>query len=262
MSTAPRVLVVDDNAFNLALMTYLLEASGFQTTAAENGEVALACLASQLDAAAILCDIQMPVMDGYEFARRIKAHPSWAGIPLVAVTALAMVGDRDRILAAGFDAYMAKPIEPPTFVASLFDAVPSLRAISARNGTPARPPPATILALDDTPFNLELKRGLLEPLGYQVLTAETPEVALQLARAHGPDLIISDVGMQHGSGFDFIALVKSDPALREIPFIFLSATHWGAESRSRGLALGADRYLSRPIDNEVLLAEIRACLRR
>ena len=119
-----------------------------------------------------------------------------------------------------------------------------------------------ILALDDTPFNLELKRSLLEPLGYQVLTAETPEEALQLARAHGPDLIISDVGMQQSSGFDFIALVKSDPALRMIPFIFLSATHWDAESCSRSLGLGADRYLSRPIDNEVLLTEIRTCLRR
>lgn len=262
MSSGPCLLVVDDNAINLALMTYLLEASGFQTTAAENGEVALACLGSQRDVVAVLCDIQMPVMDGYEFARRVKAHLPWAGIPLVAVTALAMVGDRDRILAAGFDAYMAKPIEPLTFVARLFDAVPSLRAASARDDDTGRPPPAIILALDDKPFNLELKRGLLEPLGYKVLTVETPAVALQLARAHGPDLIISDVGMQHGSGFDFITLVKSDPALREIPFIFLTSTHWDAESRTRGLALGAKRYLSRPIDSMVLLAEIRACLAR
>lgn len=136
MSTAPRVLVVDDNAINLALMTYLLDAYGFETAAAGNGEEALACLADWPDAAAVLCDIQMPVMDGYEFASRFRAHPSWAGIPLVAVTALAMVGDRERILAAGFDAYLAKPIEPQTFLVSLFDAVPSLRAASARDGTP------------------------------------------------------------------------------------------------------------------------------
>jgi CheY-like chemotaxis protein len=136
MSTAPRVLVVDDNAINLALMTYLLDAYGFETAAAGNGEEALACLADWPDAAAVLCDIQMPVMDGYEFARRFRAHPSWACIPLVAVTALAMVGDRERILAAGFDAYLAKPIEPQTFLVSLFDAVPSLRAASAGDGTP------------------------------------------------------------------------------------------------------------------------------
>ena len=136
MSTAPRVLVVDDNAINLALMTYLLDAYGFETAAAGNGEEALACLADWPDAAAVLCDIQMPVMDGYEFARRFRAHPSWVGIPLVAVTALAMVGDRERILAAGFDAYLAKPIEPQTFLVSLFDAVPSLRAASAGDGTP------------------------------------------------------------------------------------------------------------------------------
>ncbi|WP_374565323.1 response regulator [Ideonella sp.] len=263
----PCLLVIDDNAINLALIGYLLTSAGWETCPAENGAQALKLLAQRHDFAAILCDIQMPVMDGYEFARQVKAQPAWAAVPLVAVTALAMVGDRDRILAAGFDGYVSKPIEPVEFIAALKNIVPSLetpppQAAPAPAPAPLPPPPAgqTILVLDDTPSNLQLKRDLLQPLGYRVLTAQTPAVAMALAQAERPHLIISDVGMPTGSGFDFIAEVKADPALRDIPFLFLSATHWDERARARGLALGARRYLRRPIDSQTLLYEIRRCL--
>jgi two-component system cell cycle response regulator len=265
----PAVLVIDDNAINLALISYLLEAAGCEVRSAEQGEAALALLAARRDVAAILCVIQMPVMDGYVFARRVKASPSLAGIPLIAITALAMVGDRERILASGFDAYLSKPIEPATFIATLKSLVPHLWA-EAPQPAPSRSPellapvPAgqTILVLDDNTTNLELKRNLLQPLGYLVLTAQDPQTALELARTERPDLIISDVGMPQGSGFDFIAQVKADPRLCDIPFVFLSATHWDDVQRARGLALGAVRYLQRPIDSKALLAEIRRCLSR
>jgi two-component system cell cycle response regulator len=262
----PRLLVVDDNAINLALVSYLLGNSGCEVASAENGERALALLDQRSDFDAVLCDIQMPVMDGYELARRIRQRPELAAIPLVALTALAMVGDRARILAAGFKAYVSKPIEPASFLATLGTLVPSLRSGPAAPA-PA-PPPAplhmtasqTILVLDDTAYNVEIKRNLLEPLGYRVLAAETPAAALALARAERPDLIISDVGMPQGSGFDFIASVKADPTLHDIPFLFLSATHWDDLARERGMALGAWRYLRRPLDSETLLAEIRSAL--
>ena len=262
----PCLLVVDDNAINLALISYLLQSSGCEVCAAENGGQALAQLEQRRDFDAVLCDIQMPVMDGYELARRIKARPELATIPLVAVTALAMVGDRDRILGAGFDAYVSKPIEPTSFIATLATLVPALRCgpavpVPAPSPAPLAPPPSqTILVLDDTPYNVQLKRNLLEPLGYRVLSADSPAAALALARAERPHLIISDVGMREGSGFDFIASVKAEPSLKDIPFLFLSATHWDDAAREKGMALGAERYLRRPIDSESLLAEIRRAL--
>jgi len=263
----PCLMVIDDNATNLALLGYLLDSSGFEVCTAENGATALKLLAQRRDFDAVLCDIQMPVMDGYEFARQVRAQPGLAGLPLVAITALAMVGDRGRILAAGFDGYVSKPIEPVEFIATLKSLVPSLQAeppVPSPTLAPAPlpPPPAgvTILVLDDTASNLQLKRDLLQPLGYRVLTADTAAAALQLARTEGPNLIISDVGMPSGSGFDFIAEVKADAALRDIPFIFLSATHWDESDRARGMALGAKRYLQRPIDSQALLDEIRRCL--
>jgi two-component system, cell cycle response regulator len=262
-----RVLVVDDNAMNLALVSYLLSSAGCEVLSADHGERALAVLAGQPRVDAILCDIQMPVMDGHEFARRVRSTPAWRDIPMVAISALAMVGDRDRILASGFDGYLSKPIEPSKFIATLKTLIPSLGAdhdLPAPVPAPAPLPPPpigeTVLVLDDTPANLQLKRDLLVPLGYRVVTADNPDDALRLAKSSRPHLIISDVGMQGGNGFDFIAMVKADAELRELPFLFLSATHWDEASRARGLSLGATRYLRRPIESEALLREIRQCL--
>ncbi|WP_374673676.1 response regulator [Ideonella sp.] len=271
--SSPRVLVVDDNAINLQLVSYLLQSAGCEVCAVDNGEQALAALEAPGDPFdVVLCDIQMPVMDGYEFARRVKSDARRRELPMVALTALAMVGDRERVMQSGFDAYLSKPIEPATFIETLRAVVPGLFAPSV-DAAAAAPPPApgstpprttgqTILVVDDTVSNLELKQGMLQPLGFRVLTASTPDQALALARHERPDLIISDIGLGEGTGFDVIARVKAEPHLRDVPFVFLTATHWDEESQTRALAMGADRYLTRPIDTPVLIEEIRRLLAR
>jgi CheY-like chemotaxis protein len=110
-----RILIVEDNPTNLKLMSYLLEAFRHVPLLALDGEQALEVARRQAPDL-ILCDVHLPGVDGYEVARQLKAHPDLGKIPLVAVTALAMVGDRDKVLAAGFDGYVAKPIVPRTFV--------------------------------------------------------------------------------------------------------------------------------------------------
>jgi len=261
-----RVLIVEDNPANRELMDYLLRAFGFETMKAADGAVGLE-IACRERPDLILCDIQMPVLDGYAFAQQAKADPALRDIPLVAVTAFAMVGDRDRILSHGFDGYIAKPLEPMAFIQAINGALPQAMRATTPSQSPSTctqlpPNGATVLVLDDSQMNLELKRDLLRPHGYNVVTADTPTKALHLAREHRPTLIISDVGMSEGSGFDFIRDVKADPLLRDIPFIFLSSTHWNEASRTLGLQLGAFRYLLRPLEPALLLAEIEACLPR
>jgi CheY-like chemotaxis protein len=113
-----RVLVVDDNPTNLDLMTYPLRAFGHEPTGVGDGTAALE--AAQGGAfALVLTDILMPGNDGYELARRLKSNPRFASTPLIAVTALAMPGDRKRIEAMGFDGYIAKPIDPQLFVSQV-----------------------------------------------------------------------------------------------------------------------------------------------
>src|SRR5689334_5635959 len=110
-----KILIIEDNPTNMQLMVYLLQAFGHTPLEAITGELGLA-MARHQPPDLILCDLQLPGMDGYEIARQVKADPKLAAVPLVAVTAYAMVGDRDKALAARFDGYIAKPITPETFV--------------------------------------------------------------------------------------------------------------------------------------------------
>lgn len=109
------ILVIEDNPTNMELMVYLLKAFGHAPLEAEDGETGLA-IAHWESLDLILCDLQMPGLDGFEVARQLKSDPTLPKIPLVAITAYAMMGDRDKVLAAGFDGYLTKPIEPELFV--------------------------------------------------------------------------------------------------------------------------------------------------
>lgn len=112
------ILVVDDNRANLDLMLYLLKAFGHEAVGVSDGLAAYEA-ARNGDFALILTDILMPGIDGYELATRLKGDARLAATPLIAVTALAMASDRDRIKAAGFDGYISKPIDPQAFVAQI-----------------------------------------------------------------------------------------------------------------------------------------------
>jgi len=113
-----RILVIDDNRTNLDLMLYLLQAFGHSATGITDPAAALQTARGQpFDA--IVTDILMPGIDGFSLARSFKEEPALQGKPLIAVTALAMAGDRERILSAGFDGYISKPIDPERFVSQV-----------------------------------------------------------------------------------------------------------------------------------------------
>lgn len=113
-----RILVIEDNEENLALVDYLLRTHGYDTLLARTGADGLAAATSSRPDL-ILLDVRMPFMDGYEVARAIRTDRALDAVPIVAVTASAMVGDRERIARAGFDHYVQKPIDPETFIAEV-----------------------------------------------------------------------------------------------------------------------------------------------
>src|SRR6185436_9119857 len=96
-----RILVIEDNPASLSLMTYLLKAFGHTFFPASDGEEGIA-VARRERPDLILCDIQLPKLDGHEVCRQLKTDPATSEIPIVAVTAYAMVGDREKLLAEGF----------------------------------------------------------------------------------------------------------------------------------------------------------------
>ena len=122
-TVAARILIVEDRPDNRKLMSYLLEHYGHEVLVAETGEAAIE-IAQREDFDLILCDIHMPGMDGYEVARQLKADPRCCLTPLVAITALTRPADRDRVLAAGFDGYVAKAIVPQLFIEQVQSFLP------------------------------------------------------------------------------------------------------------------------------------------
>jgi CheY-like chemotaxis protein len=113
-----RILVIEDNPTNMELMTYLLNAFGHTAIVARDGEEGIAMAMAETPDL-ILCDLALPKVDGYGVARRLKQDPQLQAVPIIAVTASAMVGDRDKVIGAGFDGYISKPIAPETFVADI-----------------------------------------------------------------------------------------------------------------------------------------------
>jgi len=110
------ILVVEDNAANMRLSTFLLESAGHTVVAAANAEIGLT-LALDCRPDLILMDIQLPGMDGLQATGLLKKNEATRGIPVIALTALAMKGDEERIRAAGCDGYIAKPLAYKDFLA-------------------------------------------------------------------------------------------------------------------------------------------------
>ncbi len=120
---AARILIIEDDPASLELAKYLLDSAGYATLTATDGAAGLAlALSTQPDL--VICDLQMPVMTGYEVVERLRGGSTWRRVPLVAVSAFSMPGDREAALTAGFDAYFSKPIVPESFVHDIESLLP------------------------------------------------------------------------------------------------------------------------------------------
>lgn len=124
MSAPPRVLIVDDNALNLELAQVVLSGAGFTVQTAADADAAWPLLLDWRPDL-VLMDIQLPGTDGLGLTRRIKAEPALAGVVVVAFTAYAMQGDRARLLAAGCDGYLSKPIDVKRFAEQVRALLPA-----------------------------------------------------------------------------------------------------------------------------------------
>jgi two-component system, cell cycle response regulator len=254
---------------NLELMVYLLTAFGHETLEAHDGAEGIE-KARREKPDLILLDIHMPRMDGYEVARRLREDSECCRATIVAVTALAMVGDREKILASGFTGYIAKPLDPELFPTQVQEYLGAAHQPGARppvpsqqEGLPARSSPrkkfAVVLFVDNMQTNIDLVRSILEPSGYEVVAALSAKEGLDLAQRSKPDLIVSDVHMPHQDGYDFMRMLQADPELSGIPFVFLSSSVWSKQEQQHALIQGAKKFISRPIEPQMLLEQLKDC---
>ena len=110
-----KLLVVEDTPLNMELILEIMDGQGFEVDTADDGETALE-LVEKKNYDLILMDVELPGIDGAEVTRMIKTKPSYKDIPVIALTAYAMEGDKERLLGKGFNDYIAKPIEVPNFI--------------------------------------------------------------------------------------------------------------------------------------------------
>jgi two-component system cell cycle response regulator DivK len=123
----PMILVIEDNEQNLYLIRFILESNGFTVIAARDGREGIDKACGETPDL-ILLDIQLPLMDGYEVALRLRRIDAVKDIPIIAVTSYALVGDREKALEAGCSGYMEKPINPATFMDEIRKYLPAQSA--------------------------------------------------------------------------------------------------------------------------------------
>jgi two-component system cell cycle response regulator len=221
-----RILIIEDNPANIELMSFLLSAYGHAPLSAADGPRGVAAARSERPDL-IACDVNLPGMDGFAVLAELKGDPALAGVPILAVTALAMTGDREKVLAAGFDGYISKPIEPESFVAELEAfltttpaSAPALAAVTppapaqtqstaATASTDAAATPAaaarTLLLVDDDRFMLGVLNDMLIGQPYRVLSACSGEEALQVLSHEPVEVILCDQAMPGMRGTEVLA---------------------------------------------------------
>ncbi|HEU4844827.1 MAG TPA: EAL domain-containing protein, partial [Burkholderiaceae bacterium] len=247
-----RILIIEDNPTNMELMVYLLRAFGYTPLTAADGEAGVAAARQEVPDL-IICDVHLPKLDGYGVVAALKGDPALRAIPTLAVTALAMVGDREKLLAAGFDGYIGKPIEPDTFVSQIESFLPGASA-------PGKSEVATILIVDDHVLNREFLMTLLGYGGHRLLEASNGAEGLKMVHAERPDLVISDILMPNMDGYEFVTRMHSDPATADVPIIFYTATYREREAMAVAQSCGVRWVLPKPSDPDVILRTVHEAL--
>ncbi len=248
-----RILIIEDNATNMELMVYLLRAFGYTPLSASDGEAGVEA-ARRERPDLIICDVHLPKLDGYGVVAALKADPATRAIPALAVTALAMVGDRERLLEAGFDSYIGKPIEPDTFVKQIESF------LTGEMSTPPKTDIATILIVDDHVLNREFLMTLLGYGGYRLIEAANGADGLKMALADKPDLVISDILMPNMDGYEFVTRMHKHPDTADVPVIFYTATYREREALAVAESCGVRWVLPKPSDPDVILRTVQEAL--
>ncbi|MGC9521972.1 MAG: response regulator [Anaerolineae bacterium] len=232
------VLYIEDHYHNRRLVEKVLTASGYEVLLAEDGERGWEMIQAH-HPELILLDIALPGgLDGLDIAARIKADDELSDIWVIALTASAMHGDRERFLHHGCDDYLAKPIQ----VRELLAKVEGF--FTAREEEERHMP--TILIMEDDPDQSRLMRRLLEHGGYEVMVANDGESGLKQAMISPPDLILLDMGLPDLDGQTVAGLIRGSSMLADIPVVAVTA--WPREVAAEMVKLyGCDGYLSKPI---------------
>ncbi len=253
-----RVLVVDDNQTNLTLLKMLLNSWGCSHVSCNHAGQVLSRLHREAQAGTpvdgAIIDMQMPDISGEELGLAIKADPAFAHLPLMLLTSVAMRGDAERLLKAGFTAYLPKPVRGDLLEQALRrmferDLTTNTTTLITRHHLREAEHYARILLVDDNATNQKLAAALLRRRGHTVEVASNGVEALTALTKADYDMVLMDCRMPVMDGFQATAAIRGGSSgARDagIPIIAMTANAMGGD-RDEVLAAGMDDYLSKPI---------------
>ncbi|MEY2570077.1 MAG: hypothetical protein QOE63_427, partial [Acidimicrobiaceae bacterium] len=264
-----KILVVDDEIRNLYALSALLGQAHAVVSFVESGTEAIAALV-QNDVDIVLMDILMPEMDGYDTIRAIRAIDRFASLPIVALTAKAAAGERQRCLDAGANDYVARPAEASELLAALRPWIPSTPVWLGSVGVGDGDRPALrevseieglqILVVDDDFRNIFAMTALLERLRADVIAAENGAEAIAvLERTPDVDVVLMDIMMPVMDGYETMRAIRAMEQFAALPIIAFTGKSAAGE-RQRCLDAGANDYIPKPVDTQELLTALRPWL--
>jgi PAS domain S-box-containing protein len=263
------VLVVDDNTTNRRILEEILRQWEMKPALADGGWTALTALTRAKDSGKpfplVLIDAQMPEMDGFTLAERIKHDPALAGATIMMLTSMGRPGDGARCRELGIAAYLIKPIAQ----SDLLEAI--LIALGNDSGRAERPslitrhslresrPLLRVLLAEDNLVNRELAVRLLEKRGHTVIVAGNGKEVLAALQKQTFDVVLMDVQMPEMDGLEATAAIRAKEKTTgaHLPIIAMTA-HAMKGDRERCLAAGMDGYVPKPIQAKALLDTIES----
>jgi len=257
---ATSVLVIDDSATFRSELRRAFEAAGYAVLTAPSGEDGLRLAASQRPHA-IVVDGVLPGIDGATVIRRVRLDAALRGVPCLMLTGSEEHGAELRALEAGADAFVRMNDDIAVILARLAAIMRSATSGRPTDETTSLLGPKRILAIDDSPTYLQTLAEALRSEGYDVVLGRSGEEALDLLSVQSVDCILLDVQMPGLGGQETCRRVKAAPMMRDVPLILLTALE-GREAMVEGLGAGADDYIPKSGDFEVLKARVRAQIRR
>jgi PAS domain S-box-containing protein len=263
-----KVLIIDDNLRNLEILTHILESAGMKVTALKNGEEVVPILHKTLETGnpfdLCISDIQMPVMSGYEVAKRIRDDEApIRDIPMIALSSL-MERDARLCKEAGFDGFLSKPIHREKLFQMAARLIGEVKAKS--QGTEGirkkiitqyslleeMKHSVCILLVEDNPVNQKLAKIMLTKAGYQVAVADNGKEAVEryMESPKDFDLIFMDVQMPEMDGLEATKAIR-EKGFDTIPIVAMTA-HAMKGDREMCFEAGMDDYITKPIKRELV----------
>jgi len=254
------ILVIDDSASFRHALQEALEAASYRVVTAATGEDGLQA-AARVRPAAVVVDGQLPGIDGATVVRRIRLDAALRRTPCLLLTASEDHDAEVLALDAGADGFVRKEEDFSVILARLGALLRSAPSATADEGTRSLLSPKKILAVDDSPTYLNEVADALRAQGYEVVLARSGEEALTLLDFQAVDCILLDLLMPGLGGHETCRRIKTTPGLRETPLIMLTSLD-DRHAMIEGLSVGADDYIAKTGDFEVLRARLQAQLRR